>query len=340
MAKMRASERPKDKPLSVWKEKDSIDGTEVTALVMILNTPGCWWAKKGGCSMCGYNVDGDPGKTSTDQYVSQMRDVLQRYKDEPYIKIFTSGSFLDPGEVQEKAQNTILRMIREHCGGIRVLFETRPEFITEERLSSLSDQVEDLEVAIGLESADDHIRTTRIRKGFTWYDYLKGGRVVVESGLSLKTYLLLKPPLTGEQESIEDTVGSIGSVSREFPLSRISINPMNIQRGTEVEQLFKRGLYKPPWLWSLVDTLIKGKSVSGSRVHLMSSPTGGGKKRGAHNCGRCDEAVLKGIERFSIDNDPTHLDIGCKCWEEYWKYIRVAGELSPSGSDLLDPRKW
>ncbi|MGA1848362.1 MAG: archaeosine biosynthesis radical SAM protein RaSEA [Thermoplasmatota archaeon] len=336
---MKEHKRPKDSPISVWKETDSLNGSEVSVLVVILNTPGCCWSKKGGCTMCGYNFDTDTRPTSTDDYLSQMDRALEKYAGEPYIKIFTSGSFLDPGEIQEDAQTKLVEMIRDRCGDVRLLIESRPEFITRERITRLSDILGELEIAIGLETVSDGIRAERIRKGFDLDDYLKAGRTIVGSGLYLKTYLLLKPPLMSEGDSITDALRSIKFISDQFPGSRISINPMNIQKGTAVERLFNRGLYKPPWLWTVSETLLAGHEKTGGKVHLMSSPTAGGKRRGAHNCGKCDEAVLKGIERFSIDNDPSHLQMDCPCREGIWSRMKNAGILSPSGFDLVDPRE-
>jgi radical SAM enzyme (TIGR01210 family) len=141
-----------------------------------------------------------------------------------------------------------------------------------------------------------------------------------------------------EGDSLNDALRSIEHISREFPGSRISINPMNIQKGTAVEKLYNRGIYKPPWLWTLVEVLLKGNEKTDSGVHLMSSPTAGGKRRGAHNCGKCDETVLRGIERFSIDNDPSHLQIECQCREGKWRSAMDTGVLSPIGCDMMDPR--
>ena len=40
---------------AIWKEEDIVDGDKVRALVVIFRTIGCWWSKKRGCLMCGYN---------------------------------------------------------------------------------------------------------------------------------------------------------------------------------------------------------------------------------------------------------------------------------------------
>jgi len=312
----------RSRPLSVWKEIDSIDGNEVEAFVMILKTRGCSWASRTGCTMCGYNTTTFPEVTA-EEMIAQVGSAFKRYQNEPYIKIFTSGSFLDPEEVPIEAREAIARDIVEKAPNAKLLVESRPEFITDGSLRSLSAGKSATEIAIGLESASDLVRGSYIRKGFSWKDYLEGGRSVVKNGMMLKTYLLFKPPFMGEDDSIGDCLSSIAAVHSEFPGSRISINPMNIQSQTVVEQLFNRGSYRPPWLWSLVEVLLRGYEITDGSTHLMSSPTAGGKKRGAHNCGKCDDTVLDAIRQFSISNDPgllKSLDHFCRDeWMEYRK---------------------
>ncbi|MFW3146153.1 MAG: archaeosine biosynthesis radical SAM protein RaSEA [Thermoplasmatota archaeon] len=324
----------KKEPISVWKEVDSLNERDTTAHVMILNGPGCSWAAKCGCLMCGYNEPGDQGSVSKEELIMQTATAMENYNGESYIKIFTSGSFLDGNEIPPDVQTAILKHIGHTAGNVRVLVESRPEYITEDSLSRLSDIEVDLEIAIGLETASDAIRMEMVRKGFSYEQYLNSARLVTDSGLSLKTYLLLKPPMLGESSSLDDCITSIKCISREFPGSRISINPMNIQSDTYVEKLFNNKLYRPPWLWSLVEVLRTGHQLSGGRVHLMSSPTGGGRSRGAHNCGSCDREVLGSILKFSIKNDPKILPNASDCCQRQWKEHLSSSLLSPVGSDM------
>ncbi|MEC8788791.1 MAG: hypothetical protein VXX17_01865, partial [Candidatus Thermoplasmatota archaeon] len=52
---------------------------------------------------------------------------------------------------------------------------------------------------------------------------------------------------------------------------------------------------------------------------LIIHPTAGGKVRGAHNCGSCDDEVVAAIERYSVSGDIDDLDgLSCDC-QEVWK---------------------
>ena len=144
-------------------------GTDkVKAMVAILRTKGCWWAFQKGCTMCGYNVESDQGITIEDLR-AQLASVKGKYSGEPMVKIYTSGSFLDEREIPSELRLEILGAFPQ---AQKIIFETRPEFVTDEALESLPK--EKVLVALGLESADDEVLRRSIRKGFTVADYCQG----------------------------------------------------------------------------------------------------------------------------------------------------------------------
>ena len=296
---------------ALWRERDVIHGKIVDALALVLRTPGCRWSKTGNCSMCGYFVDS--GQNTP--LLKQVESALKGRRNERMLKIYTSGSFLDSGEVPADAQKGIIAVSSTHFD--RILIESRPEFVTEERLTPLIEAAQaggaEVEVALGLESASDEVLLHSINKGFRFRDFVRAAEVLRSLNVPVRTYLLLKPLFMSEAEAIRDAVFSIRAAE---PYSEtISINPMNIQNFTLVEHYYRKGEYRPPYLWSVLEVL---KTESTAR--LISSPSGGGTKRGAHNCGRCDSAVLKQIEEFSLTQDPSLLNYECECREE-WKDI-------------------
>lgn len=278
-------------------------------MVVIFRTSGCWWSKKKGCLMCGYNLASREG-IGADSIIAQLSEALTRYEGEPMVKIYTSGSFLDPNEIPTEARDKIIRSFPQ---AERILFESRPEFVNEENLRGLpSDRIE---IALGLESADDEVLLKCVRKGFRVADSAKAAEIAMAHGMKVRTYLLLKPPYMTERQAIEDTIKSIAFAARRS--ESISINPLNVQNGTEVERLWKRGNYRPPWLWSLVEVLREGKKLAEARV--FSSPSGAGSPRGVHNCGKCDADVINAIKRFSFTQDVREFDgLDCSC-KRKWK---------------------
>lgn len=312
-------ERSPSEPEAVWKEKDVSSGKTVDAMVAIMRTSGCRWAKAGGCTMCGYRQASIPDMTEAD-LMSQVDNILGRYKGEPFVKFYTSGSFLDTGEIPITVRE---RIFDEFSQCERILIESRPEFVHEDTVASLPKITT---IALGLESSDPEVLRTSIHKGFTPDESRKAGIRIHDAGLSVRTYLLLKPIYMMESQAIEDSVRS--ALFADPYSAEISINPLNIQYGTQTERLWKRGEFRSPWIWSLVEVFRRlSENVS---ARLMSSPSGGGSQRGVHNCGECDRSVLDAVEKFSFSQDIRDLDASCACVEKWKDYLRAEKMLGTS----------
>jgi radical SAM enzyme (TIGR01210 family) len=297
-----------------WVEREALGADEVSAFVLILRTRGCYWADEKGCSMCGYAKDTLGRSATPEELAEQLEHAVARYHGEPYVKVYTSGSFLDDREVDPESRR---RLVSAFSGKARrLLFETLPELAVPTALATLRDAFTgELEVALGLESTDPTVLGKYVHKNAPPSAYLAAGDQVRANGLRAKAYLLLKPPYLTESESIRDVVRSVSEAAPHF--DALSVNPVHIQNGTVVEWLFRRGRYRPPWLWSVVDTLRQGAEQKGSS-RLVSFPTAGGLPRGPHNCGACDARVLEAIETASLRQEFGPLaDLDCACRSEW-----------------------
>ncbi|HTS32688.1 MAG TPA: archaeosine biosynthesis radical SAM protein RaSEA [Thermoplasmata archaeon] len=307
-----------------WVEREAIGTEEVPAFVLILRTRGCYWADQKGCSMCGYAKDTLGRSATPTELAEQLDRALARYSDEPYVKVYTSGSFLDDREVDPASRRALVGAFAGRAR--RLLFETLPEFATAESLLPLREAFPgELEVALGLESTDPDVLARFVHKNAPPREYLEAGDRVRRLGLRAKAYLLLKPPYLTEDESIRDVLRSVAEAQSHF--DALSVNPVHIQNGTVVEWLYHRGRFRPPWLWSVVETLRSGAPLRGSS-RLVSFPTAGGLPRGPHNCPRCNARVLEAIETASLRQEFAPLDqLDCECRAE-WQRLRA---LEPLG---------
>ena len=298
-----------------WVEAETIGNERVPAFVLILRTRGCYWADLKGCSMCGYARDTLGRSATLDELGRQLASALQRYRGEPYVKIYTSGSFLDDREVDPVSRVGILAAFAGRAR--RFLFETLPEFATPETLDPLRRAFPgQIEVALGLESTQPEVLLRYVNKNSPPSDYLAAADRIRALGFRAKGYLLLKPPYLTEREAIEDVVTSVRIAAPRF--DTLSINPVHIQNGTVVEWLFRRGRYRPPWLWSLAEVMARGARERGA-TRLVTFPTAGGLSRGPHNCGACDRRFLATLEEVSLSQEFGALDgLHCDC-ESRWR---------------------
>lgn len=306
------------KPVKCWSEKDVLDRQVVDAFVIILQTRGCSWALNSGCSMCGYFNDSSFSKIDKDLLLKQFELAMEKYNDEPIVKIFTSGSFLDENEIPVVVRDKIIKNLFQKTQKVSV--ESRPEYVKPDLLKDIKKHTESktFEVGIGLETSNDFVRENCINKGFSFSDFNKASDALKENRCDLKTYVLCKPPFITEKEAIADCVETIDKTKEMTDI--FSLNPVNVQKNTVVEYLWRRNQYRPPWLWSVTEILKEcTKIIENNDVLLKCDVAGGGSIRGAHNCKKCDKKFLKSISDFSIKQDPQVFEkLSCEC-KHKWK---------------------
>jgi len=310
-----------EKPLASWQGQERYGNELLTCLTIIFKSAGCTWSK---CRMCSYRHERYSVQLTPEHLLGHLRAQLawvsHQYKIEEYqmVKIFTSGSFFDPGEIPAVFLTDIAGMFT----GKLVIAETRPEFVNSEILSPFIELLDDgswstpLYCAIGLETSNDRIREKCINKGFNFSDFKKAASTAHRVGAGVKAYLLFKPLFLTEAEALDDMKTSIKDAAAHAEM--ISMNPCTVQRNTELEYFWKRGAYRPPYLWSILSIL------ADAPLYVSCDPLGGGQNRGPHNCKKCDYELVKGIRDYSLNADRdliiALLDTKCDCKEE-WEYI-------------------
>jgi len=301
-----------------WAGWDLLNSNVVPSLTVILTTKGCSWARRDGCTMCGYTIDSNPDARGSD-IQKQFHEVLAHYgKEFKIIKIFTSGSFLDQDEMPIDARDAILSELK---GMPKVIVESRPEFVTPEICADITRTNEHIEVAIGLETSNDYIRNNYVNKGFSFRDFVSASEAAHANSFTVKAYLLLKPPFLTEREALEDALQSVRDAAPHA--DTLSLNLCNVQKGTLVETLWKKGLYRPPWLWSAVEVLRRTQETA----TVICDPIGGGRRRGPHNCGKCDREVVAEIKDFSLSQNSASFTASCTD-QMLWEFVLEFEEFS------------
>lgn len=319
--------KKKDNPISFWISKELFENETFECLTIILNTIGCFWAKHGGCSMCGYINDSSNEDLNSLDIIKQIKIIFSNIKiinNKFNVKIFTSGSFFDTKEIPIDARNEILKILNQDTRINKISIETRPEFISEELISEIKKiYKKKLEFSYGLETISNKIRIESINKGFLYSDFLNACNISKKHNIYNKAYLLLKPPFLTEKESIKDIMKSIDKIHNIVDI--ISINPCNIQKNTFVEKLWKNKEYETPWLWSLITILIKSKKKY-PNLTIVSEPSGIGSKRGISNRCKCDIYISKLLKEYSISQNINILiNFNCSC-KYKWKKLLILNE--------------
>ena len=324
------------KPVTVYKTPENLpDGTPCTAATVILRTKGCVWWWKSGCTFCGYFNDVRDDVTAEDMFSQweEAKRTTNNFRDCKMVKVYTSGTFFEDRENPPEWQEHVLRETYEM--GLHLVVEAQAQMCTPEKLEWVAERHPGCTVAIGLEAYDNTVLRFHANKGFSLKQWHKAVEILRENSLRVKTYLLFKPPFMSEGDALKHTSSWVSEVSKIS--DEVSINPMNIQRGTIVDRLFRNREYRPPWLWSLVEMIVRTHDdVSKTKCRVIVHPTAGGKARGSHNCGSCDSEVVAATERYSVSgNLGEFIGLECECKEVWLSEIQSDLALpTPMGSGI------
>ncbi|ERG95424.1 archaeosine biosynthesis radical SAM protein RaSEA [Haloquadratum walsbyi] len=316
-------------PIEVCIDKDNTPDGVVSSLSIILNTGGCRLARADGCTICGPVADSvDDDGVSHDALMNQI-DFCIKYEqtvtNEPaeLVKLHTPGSFLDEREVSVKSRQAIAETFADRN---RIIVESLPEFVNTNTLRPFTAASLTTDIAIGVETATDRIRHDCLNKQLNFTDFQDAcGEVCCIDAMTsenidigIKACLLLKPPFLSESEAIGDMVESVRRCAHIDGCHTVSINPAYVQQHTMTDELFHRGGYRPPWLWSITEVLESTRNVD---AIVVSDLIEDDSDRGPHNCGECDERVQIAIEDFNRRQEPSvFTQVECEC-EATWAYI-------------------
>jgi len=303
----------------------NIEGRGSNRLMIVLKTKGCEYAHKtGGCTVCGFLNHAEP-EISEKEIIQQLDFAISAYdlSKVEEIDILTLGSFLNDSEVDETTRLAIMERIVKIRHIKRVSIESRAEYVTVDKIKQLKQVLRKetiLEFGIGLESADDYLRNTVIKKGLSKTSFEKTVVIAKEAGANLLTYLLIKPPHVSEEEAITDAVESAAYVFRTAKnideSARVAFEPVFICENTHLENLYNHAQYRLLNLWSVVDVILKAHKYGGIFVGLSDENLS--LERMPYSCPQCSKKIVNEIENFNRTQDVSGLmELDCQCKLRY-----------------------
>ena len=308
-----------------WYQEDLLYSGKGKTIFLIVPTPGCSWAlgPSGGCTMCSYISDCylKPIENSKIIELFEMElgkwDYSEDYKngEKIAIKLFASGSFLNPEEVPKEARDYILNKLASMEEIREIIVESRPEYVKEELLDEIFDIIGDklFEISIGLETSNEETRLNKINKGFNNKTFEKAINIINDykenHNIKSKAYIFVKPILTSEQEAINEAIET-ASYCESIGVDRVSCCPATIHRGTLIEKLWRRGSYQPPWIWSTIEVI--NTIRQNVEIPALMDTSGFGSRRGPYNCKKCNKDLKHMIINSNFDQSQIEYDCECK----------------------------
>lgn len=314
-------------------ETINFEGKPGKKLMMVLVSKGCGWAFKGNgpCTMCNFWIQCDKNISSED-IIAQFRNELARYdfKKEQIkeIDIFNSGSFFNDNEIPERARIEIMKAISQFPSVKNVVVESRPEYLKGGKIKKLKKILGEkgLEIALGLESSDDFIRETIIKKGFNLKDFENAVKIIKKTKTELRVYVIIKPLALTEKETIKDAIRTakyVFSVGKKMNIdTEVQLEPVFVKPPSLVFTAWKKDQYRAVWLWSVIE-IIKKVSRYG-KIHVGIDPEGMSWNEMPRNCEKCTSGVIEAIKEFNVNQKATTFKgLKCECIE---KWRRDLGE--------------
>ncbi|QEF94197.1 TIGR01210 family radical SAM protein [Methanothermobacter sp. KEPCO-1] len=336
-----------------WIQEDLLYSGKGRALFMILPTIGCSWAlsETGGCTMCSYISDSFLEPVDAGEIIEIFDGIISRYELDIYeskngniikifdgiisryeleektaVKIFTSGSFLNPEEFPQEAVEHILSRLGAMENVEEIIFESRPEYINQEAIARCCELAGDkiVEISIGLETCNEKTRLMKINKGFSNSDFeiavntisdLKG-----DFNVRAKAYILVKPILVSEKRAVEEAI-STAIYAEKVGVDRLSFCPSTVHRGTIMEDLWRKGSYRPPWIWSLIEIINRTREKVS--VPAIMDTSGFGTSRGPYNCKKCNRDLKNLIIRANLEQTQVPA-YECECRSQWLAELKFS----------------
>lgn len=321
-----------------WEERiGHLDDQPIRRLIIFLRSTGCEWVEKtGGCTMCGFYCATSRGREiSAEEYIAQFEYVMDAVDigDYPVISIYNDGNIFNEREMPVAAIEKICSYIDGYENIKKVVVESRIDYSPDEHVAKMKKALNgrQLEVAFGFESADPQVMNLCINKGFSANNFDHFHSRMRGMGVLTKPLLLVKPPFLTEAEAVNDVLQTVSyCVSRG--IDYVDLEVTTVEKHTVVHELWKNNLYRPPWLWSLIDLLQKCRERFGDHAHVYVSPWTYSVESldWARNCGECDAEIVKAIERYNCHFDLAAFeDLDCSCRDAGWKEAFAAEDPRP-----------
>ncbi|WP_411150162.1 hypothetical protein [Streptomyces sp. A30] len=271
------------------------------------------------CTMCPFtnlNNYGIDGGTSRESLLDQVRRTLARTEDEPsyeVLSLYNDGSFFAPREIPRDVQVEIARLV-EAAGVKRLVVESLPQFVTEPVLAPFVQALGevDLEIGIGLQSADMLVRETLVNTRISQVSFERALTVMAGQGVDPKIYLMIKPPFLTDSEAVTDVVQSVDYLTG-LGVQGMTLCPTRVSRNTVAWELWQAGLYTPPNLWTVVEAIRRVHERLAVRVACVNLRGTDFESVFPDACPACADRVVDALMQFGESGEEGDLPEECRC---------------------------
>ena len=302
-----------DKPVDIWFQESN----EGKILFVVFYTQACRWQK---CIGCNFHDQASKKHVDYDNLMNQISFVFDNIDTTGVNKVIfsNSGSMLDEVTFSTTALMYLVAKLNKRHKHIKIIcLESRIEYIDIAELTILKrallegNSETELELGIGFEAFDNHIRNELFKKGIELKQFEDFFKIIQPFGFSIKCYFMLKPvPGITDSQAINDIFRAIHYLNyccEEYNIKiNMHLNLTYVAKGTKLVTAFENGEYTPPTLKDAA------KAISIAYKHLILNPLfsiyiglydEGLAVEGGSFIREGDENNLKLLEQFNITQD-------------------------------------
>ena len=214
------------------------------------------------CLMCDLWKNTTTLKVPDGAIVTQIRYALDHLPPASHIKLYNSGNFFDAQAIPRHDVSQIADLVQSFR---TVIVENHPR-LCHDNVLEFAEQLEpQLEVAMGLETS--HPPTlAKLNKQMTLDDFQAACQRLGAADIRLRTFILLRPPGTSEQEGVDRAIASV-RFAFDQGVNCCAVIPTRAGNGI-MEQLQQRNQFSPPQLRSLEQVFDETLSWQRGRVFV------------------------------------------------------------------------
>ncbi|MBT8339228.1 MAG: hypothetical protein HKP58_09545 [Desulfatitalea sp.] len=289
-----------------------------TGLVLfaVFYTQACRWSRCLGCNLPARMSQKHVPFSAIMRQIDclfQHPEITRRAARIHKVIVSNNGSVLDEATFSSTALMYLLAKLNLHLPALEVLsLETRPEYADFAELEFLSraltegDSPTRLELAIGFEAFNDHIRNALFDKGLPLNQFEKLVRRIAPHGYLLKTYFMQKPvpEMTDEQAvlDIQQAIDYLSDIAAKHQVQiNLHLNPTYAAKGTQLETAFHQGRFKPPLLKDVARAALHGHGKPLS-IYIGLSDEGLAIANGSF-LRKGEEPMIQALEQFNQSQD-------------------------------------
>jgi archaeosine synthase beta-subunit len=225
-----------------------------------------------GCSYCALPLRSANEPVDVEDLNAQIDGVFERHADDlaplRQLSFGNEGSALDAARFHRESLDHLL----DHVDVLPTLellsIETRPEYVKRDVVERIRARVPhlSLDVTVGFETQDDHLRQTVLRKSISRKIMEDRIELLGELDMRLTSYVMIKPaPRMTDAEGVREAVATI-----EYLLDRCTratvelvayLTPTYIAEGSDLQRAFGREDWKPPTIQDIARVIVGGNRV-------------------------------------------------------------------------------